>query len=351
MQNRQILGLILLGAVIGLGLFVIRPFLAPLAWAAILAFVTAPAYRGILSFSGNRASLAAMVATLLLIVVLVAPVSFLLIRLQSELADAYRELSTRFADKPLVLPEAVARIPVVGPALNETLTAVWNDPERRRQQVTEWLEPWLRELAGMVGTIGRGVAQIAMTTIALFFFYRDGDEVLGQVRKGLRKVVGDAEEHYFKAVGDTTRAVILGMIVCALAQGFIAAIGYAIIGVGSTILLGALTALMALIPFIGTVAVWGPIGAWLLLSDQIGAGLAMLAWGALIVNPTDNFLRPVLISGAADIPFVIPIFGVMGGLLAFGLVGLFLGPLVLAVLLAIWRQWLHEDRPAAANTL
>jgi predicted PurR-regulated permease PerM len=351
MQNRQVFALILLGVIVGLGLFVVRPFLVPLAWAAILAYVTGPSYRRILRLSGNRPSLAATVATLLLIIVLVVPVSFLLIRLQDELADAYRELSTRFAEKPFVLPDAITRIPVIGPALNEALTDVWNGPELRKQQVSEWLEPWIRELAGIVGKIGRSVAQLAVTAVALFFFYRDGDEVLEQVRKGLRKVVGDPAEHYFKAVGDTTRAVVSGLIVSALAQGFIAGVGYAIIGVGTPILLGALTALTALVPFIGTVAVWGPIGVWLLLSDQIGAGLALLAWGALIVNPTDNILKPLLISNATDIPLVMVLFGVMGGLLAFGLIGLFLGPLILAVLLAIWREWLEEDRPAGAKAI
>jgi predicted PurR-regulated permease PerM len=201
----------------------------------------------------------------------------------------------------------------------------------------------------MVGKIGRSAAQLAVTAVALFFFYRDGDQVLTQVRKGLRKVVGDPADQYFKAVGDTTRAVVSGVIVSALAQGFIAGVGYAIIGVGTPILLGALTALTALIPFIGTVAVWGPISVWLLLSDQIGAGLALLTWGAVVVNLTDNILKPLLISNATDIPLVMVLFGVMGGLLAFGLIGLFLGPLILAVLLAIWREWLDEDAPARAD--
>ena len=279
MQNRQIFGLILLGVIVGLGLFVVKPFLAPLAWAAVLAYVTGPPYRRILRLSGDRPSLAAAVTTSLLIVILVVPVSFLLIHLQSELADAYRELSTRFADEPLVLPEFITRIPVVGPALNEALTWVWNDPEFRKQQVNEWLEPWLRELAGMVGKIGRSVVELAVTAVALFFFYRDGDRALEQVRRGLRKVVGDRAEHYFKAVGDTARAVVSGLIVSALAQGFLAGVGYAIIGVGTPILLGALTALAALVPFIGTVAVWGPIGVWLLLSDQIGTGVRVVGVG------------------------------------------------------------------------
>jgi predicted PurR-regulated permease PerM len=346
MPNRQILGLVLLGVMIGLGFVVVRPFLTPLVWAAILAYVTGPYYLRVLRLCGNRSSLAAAIATLVLMVVLVVPVSFLLIRLQSELAEAYRDMSTKFADQPLVLPKAVTSIPVLGPILDEAVIQVWNDPELRKEQVKEWLEPWVRELAGIIGRIGRTAVQLAVTTITLFFFYRDGELVLEQARRGLRKVAGEPADRYLKAVGETTQAVVFGLMVSALAQGLIAGIGYAFIGVGTPILLGALTAVTALVPFLGTVAVWGPIGVSLLLSDQIGIGLALLAWGAFIVNPTDNILKPLLISNATDVPLVIVLFGVMGGLLAFGLVGLFLGPLILAVLFAVWREWLAADSPS-----
>jgi AI-2E family transporter len=93
----------------------------------------------------------------------------------------------------------------------------------------------------------------------------------------------------------------------------------------------------------------GPDRRRLLLSDQFGAGLGVLAWGALVVNPADNILKPLLISNATDIPLVIALFGVLGGLVAFGMVGLFLGPLILAILLAIWREWMEDDRPEPAS--
>jgi predicted PurR-regulated permease PerM len=331
------------GVMVWLGFVVVKPFLTPLVWAAILAYVTGPYHARIRRVCGSRPSLAATIATLVLMVVLVVPVSFLLIRLQSELADAYRDMSTKFASQPLVLPKAATNILILGPALDEAATQVWNDPELRKQQVKEWLEPWVRELAGIIGQVGRTFAQLAIMTVTLFFFYRDGDRVLEQVRGGLRKVAGETADQYFKAVGDTTQAVVFGLIVSALAQGLIAGMGYAFIGVGPPILLGALTAVTALVPFLGTVAVWGPIGLWLPFSDRIATGFALLAWGTFIVNPTDNILKPLLISNATDVPLVIVLFGVMGGLLAFGLVGLFLGPLILAVLFAIWRRWLAED--------
>jgi predicted PurR-regulated permease PerM len=129
MQNRQIFGLVLLAVMVGFGIYVIKPFFAPLAWAAILAFVTDPAYRRILRLSGDKPSIAATIATVLLIVLLVVPVLFLLMRLQSEFADVYRELSTKFADKPLTLPSAITKLPIIGTVINETLTGLWNDPE------------------------------------------------------------------------------------------------------------------------------------------------------------------------------------------------------------------------------
>lgn len=342
MQSRSFFSLILLAVLIGLGFKVVSPFWAPLAWAGILAYLTTPLYRRILRLLKGRSSLAAGITTALIIAILLVPISFLLIRLPRELAESYRELSTAF-DEPLVLPEALTRMPVLGPVLDETLTNFWNDPEIRKQQVKDWLEPWSREFASVVGQLGRSVAQLAVAIVTLFFLYRDGDAVLQQFRQALHKVVGEMADKYFRAIGDTTRAVVFGLIVSALAQGFIAGVGYQIIGVGTPIVLGSLTAVTALVPFLGTVAIWGPIGVGLLIAGRINTGLALLAWGTFIVNPTDNILKPLLISGATDVPLAVVLIGVMGGLLAFGLIGLFLGPLILSILLAIWREWLAED--------
>jgi len=343
MQNRQILSLVLLAVMVGFGVYIIKPFFASLAWATILAFVTRPVNQKLISLCCERNTIAATISTILLIVLLVVPVLFLLTHLQRELADLYRELSNKFVEKQLALPSVIANIPVIGPSINDALVDLWNDPEIRKQKLNDWLEPWVREFAGIVGKIGRSLAQFALAAIALFFFYRDGDQTLEQMRKGLRKIVGDPADRYFDAVGVTTRAVVSGLLVSALTQGLIAGAGYAFIGVSAPILLGALTALAALVPFIGTLMVWGPISLWLLLSDQIVSGIVLLAYGTLIINPTDNIIKPLLISNATDIPLVIVLFGVMGGLIAFGFVGLFLGPLILSVLLAIWREWLDES--------
>ena len=351
MYNRQIFSLLLLVVMLGLGYWVVKPFLVPVAWAAIIAFLTWPAYRRLRQPFEQHSFVAALIMTTLLIILLVLPISWFLVRMQSELVNAYETLASQFSDRPLLLLDAIARIPIVGSTLHDLLTNYWNDPLLWKQPLKDWFEPLMHELTKMIGKIAGNFLKLMITGISLFFFYRNGDQLLEQIRKGLGKVVGEPAEGYFRVVGETTHAVVYGLIVSALAQGLVAGIGYKIIGIGTPILLGTLTAITSLIPFIGTVLIWGPIGVWLLLSNHIGAGLGLLAWGTVVVHPTDNILRPLLISSASDIPLLIVVFGVVGGLFAFGIVGMFLGPLILAVLLAIWREWLGNDQPKPTDSV
>jgi predicted PurR-regulated permease PerM len=138
-----------------------------------------------------------------------------------------------------------------------------------------------------------------------------------------------------------TKAVVWGLVATALAQGALAGLGYWWAGVDAPVLFGAVTALVAMLPF-GAPFVWGSIGIWLLVSGNLTAGIGLLVWGALVVSWIDNLIRPLVISSATRIPFLLVLFGVLGGLAAFGLIGLFLGPVILAVLVAVWREWLEE---------
>ena len=137
-------------------------------------------------------------------------------------------------------------------------------------------------------------------------------------------------------------------IATALGQGLVAGLGYWWAGLPAPVLLGAVTALIAMIPF-GTPFAWGSLGVWLLVSGDTAAGIGLLLWGTLVVSWVDNLVRPLVISNATQIPFLLVMFGVLGGLAAFGLVGLFLGPVVLAVLMAVWREWIEESDLGSRN--
>jgi predicted PurR-regulated permease PerM len=137
--------------------------------------------------------------------------------------------------------------------------------------------------------------------------------------------------------------VVYGLVFAALAQGSLAGFGYWIAGLNAPVFLAALTTLAALIPF-AVPLVWGGVALWLLAIGKTGAGVFLLIWGATAVSWVDNVVRPFVISSATRIPFLLVMFGVLGGLAAFGLVGLFVGPVILAVLIAVWREWLAETR-------
>jgi predicted PurR-regulated permease PerM len=321
------------------GYLVVEPFLVPLLWAAILVYVSWPLYRRIDRGLRARRTLSALLMTLLLVAAVVLPVLAVAGLLADEVGLAYRTLSARFADQPLALPGFVARIPAVGPWLQETFEAIAGDPARWRAEIGNWLQQSSGALAGLAGGLGRNLLGLALTLVITFFFYRDGELLVDQMRRLLRRLLGERADNYFAAVGATVTAVMYGLLLTAIAQGTLAGVGYWFVGFEAPILLGAVTVLFALFPF-GAPLIWGTLGIWLLIADQIGAGVGLLLWGTLVVSSIDNLIRPLVISSATQVHFLLVLLGVLGGALAFGLIGLVVGPVILAVAVTVWNEWL-----------
>jgi predicted PurR-regulated permease PerM len=146
-----------------------------------------------------------------------------------------------------------------------------------------------------------------------------------------------------------TRAVLYGLLITAFAQGLMAGIGYQVVGLQAPVLLGVLTGVLSAVPAIGTAIVWVPMSAWLLLTGPIWKGILLLLWGIVLVHPIDNVLRPLLISNATRVPFLLVMFGAIGGLTVFGLVGVFVGPVLLGIAMVIWREWATQETPSAPH--
>ena len=342
--TRRIILALLLGGLLVLAYSVLHLFLVPVAWAAIMAYATWPLYLHIRRALGGRATLSAVLMSLLLMAAFMLPLLWLIAVLRIELAAAYAAVAAYLAQGPRPLPGFVAAIPWVGDWLQLTLDDLARSPAALREQIGEWVEQRTSELLGVLGGVGRNTAKFGLALVTVLFLYRDGETLLAQVRLVLRRFVGSRIEGYLRAVGATTKAVIYGLVLTALAQGALAGLGYWVAGVHAPVLLAVLTALIALIPF-GTPFVWGAIGVWLLLNGQTAAGVGLLLWGTLVVSWVDNLIRPLVISSASRIPFLLVMFGVLGGLAAFGLIGMFVGPVILAVLMAVWREWLGEHAP------
>jgi len=324
-------------------LVILQPFLAPILWAAILAYVTWPAYRTIRRPLIKYQNTAAIVMTLLLTCTLIVPVLWLTLQISGEFISTYQLLASGLAKVPVSLPEFVRHVPWIGDQAQRLLDQFSSEPAAMSRQITSWLQSTSGNISGIVGGVGRGIAELFTVLITIFFFYRDGDFLLQQGRILVTRVFGDRLDSYFTTAGAMIRAVLLGFLTTAFAQGLIAGIGYAILGVHGAVLWGAMTGILSVVPLLGTAIVWGSLGTYLLITGHVWRGIILLAWGILLVHPTDNVLRPILISNATHVPFLIVMFGVFGGITAMGLVGVFVGPVVLALGLSIWRNWAKTD--------
>jgi predicted PurR-regulated permease PerM len=338
--TRALLGC-LLGALALLCVVILRPFLVALVWAAVLVYVSWPGYRLVRRLCRQRATLAAAVMTLLVALGLIGPFSWLAILLQDQLTDFYRAVVSFGTTYGMTLPPFVRKIPWLGEAMQRSFERYAADPLLLRQLLVEWAQQSRAELFSLIGNVGRNLISLLVTLVTAFFLYRHGDGLVRQAAQVIRRFFGRRLDHYFVAAGAMTRAVVYGLLATALVQGATAGLGYWVAGVPAPLLLGVLTTLVALIPF-GTPVVWGSIGIWLLLNGRTGAGLGLLLWGGLVVSTVDNLIRPMVISSATRLPFLLVMFGVLGGLAAFGLIGLFVGPVALAVATAVWREWLEE---------
>jgi len=338
----------LLSVLLLAGLVVLQPFVTAVAWAAILVYVSWPLYQRLLARFHGRRGWAAFTMTMALAVVLVAVPAWLLFMLQREGYGAMRD-AVALLRAGVELPEPLAAIPWLGPWLEERLALLGGDGETLGRQLAAMGEQWGQWLGAhavsLLGDLGLNAMRFAIALLTAFFLFRDGEELIAQSRQVLQSLLGARVHAYFDAVGNTTRAVVYGLLLAAIVQGFMAGLGYWAAGISAPVFWGAATAMLALIPF-GATLIWVPMGLWLLLTGHIAAGVGLLLWGMLAVSWIDNLVRPMVISGVSNVPFLIVLFGVLGGLGAFGLIGLFVGPVILAVLLAIWREWAASEAAA-----
>ncbi|MDO8447655.1 MAG: AI-2E family transporter [Rhodoferax sp.] len=335
--------LVLLGlflALLGVGVAVVlAPFVVAMLWAGILAFASWPLYVRLLRSLGGRAWPAALCMTLFMSAVVVLPTLWLLLLLRADVGQLADHLAAELAAGRLRAPAFVGNLPVIGPDIATWLQAVLAEPARLKAELKALFGRLDTEALALIGGVGKNLAKLAFALFTLFFVYLNGLSLVEQARTILKAWLAERAEGYIEAVASTTRAVVYGILLTALVQGAVAGLGYWVAGVAAPVTLTAVTVLVALVPF-GTPLVWGSVAVWLLLTGQTVAGVGLLLWGGLVVSWVDNIVRPVMLSRAGNIPFILALFGVLGGLAAFGMVGLFLGPVILAVALAVWREWL-----------
>src|SRR5207247_382043 len=249
-----------------------------------------------------------------------------------------RRLPALRPDRARRVLAVVRELPWLGPRIADQLVGVLADSAALERLILAHAGGWAAAVATAAGNVGRNVLDAVLALLTLFFLYRDGHLLAPQIQAGLRRVGGARFAAMFDPLGRTVRAVIYGTLFTALSPGVLAMVGYLAARLRTPLLPGAGTVLLALTP-VGAALVYVSASAWLLVEGRVLAGVLLLAWGVLVVSLADNLIRSWFLRGATRVPFLLGFFGVIGGVATFGAVGLFLGPIAIALLLALWREW------------
>ncbi|MGH6913194.1 MAG: AI-2E family transporter [Geminicoccales bacterium] len=325
--------------ILAIGCFVVlRPFLSALLWALILSFSTWPLHAWLARALGGRRTLAAGVMTLLVAAVFILPP----VAVGSSLADSVAKVAGMFGtlleQGPPGPPYWVRNLPLVG----EPLHGYWQDLEQLGTDWTTELQPYLetaRDLLLSTGvTLGEAVLQLALSVVAAFFFFRDGAEGARRLSAAFERLVGERAQRLLEVAGGTVKGVVYGIIGTAMAQGSLQAIGLWLAGVPAALFLGFLTFFLSFVPM-GPALVWLPAATWLFYKGAFGWGVFLTLWGFFVVSGVDNVLKPYLISRGSNMPLILVFLGVLGGVFAFGFLGVFLGPTLLALGYTLLQEW------------
>ncbi|MBO7173311.1 MAG: AI-2E family transporter [Burkholderiaceae bacterium] len=330
---------LLCGAAVAVGCYyVVSPFLTAILLAAILTVVTWPLYRRIENSMGDRPTPAAILMVALLMVCVIIPLSFLSAAVAQQLPDAIRGISG--AITTFTVPLWLNDIPGIGSWLFEQATELFQ-PKAMAELLERLINPLSRQVVSIAMMLGNGLVQLLLVALIAFFFYRDGNYLARKVGELVERISGDLSDEFSYIIVSTTRSVVYGIVGTAAGQAMVACVGFMIVGAPSTLLLSVAVFVLSVVP-VGPPLVWGPVAIWLYGQGEIGMAVFMIAWGLLAIASVDNFLKPLLIARGTPLPISLVFLGVFGGVIAFGFLGLILGPVLLAIGVAMMKTWLSS---------
>ena len=342
--QRLLMGLLLGGIAIGC-IEVLYPFLSAILWAAILAFTTWPVHVWLrqhlrLGHSGTALLMVSIVA-----VVVVLPLALA----APDGADDAKRLNALVqnaiaAGLPLA-PPWFGQVPLIGP----TVTDLWNTWATDLNTMVAFFKPYFGIVAqfglSLLLGLANGVLGFVLALIIVFFFYAAGDRFALVLTALLGRVAGPRAPRLIEVTGNTVRGVVYGILGTAVAQGILTTLGLWLAGVPRPLLLGVVAGGLAVLP-VGAPVVWIPSSLWLLAEGHMWRGLFLFAYGLIAVSGADFVMRPYLIARGAQLPFLLTLLGVLGGAMKFGLLGVFVGPVLLGVGFTLVREWAAAEEPA-----
>jgi predicted PurR-regulated permease PerM len=320
---------------------IIRPFLAAIIFAAVLCLSTWPAFRWVRDRLGGRNAVAALLFVLAMLLAIALPVALAGFSLVTHSAQAI-DFVKGFLDRgPFELPAWVTGLPVVGASLDEYWHQLFGNREEIVALAKRLAEPAKGMLVAAGSAAGEGLLYILLAIFMAFFFYRDGEAAGRMLRDGMARLAGGEQgAAVIQTAHSAVKGVVYGLIGTALAQALVALVGFLIAGVPGAMALSALTFVLSFIPM-GPAILWGGAAAWLYSGGETGWAIFMAAYGFFVISSVDNFIKPILMSRAGNLSMLLVVLGVFGGAVAFGFIGIFVGPTLLAVAWSLLKAWLE----------
>lgn len=341
--NDRVISLILLLALLVASFMVLAPFLPALFWASVLAFSTWPVMTWLTKKCNGRETLAASLLTGFWVLIVAVPLLFFAINIGEHTRPAMDLIKGLWVDGLPPAPTWLNNVPLVGAKATE----VWVRVDKEGADIIARFRPYAGDvstwLLARTAQVGRGMAELALSLVLVFFFYRSGTQISGFVNSLLARLIGGRSGHYVNLVGSSIQSVVNGVIGTAAAQAVLALIGFAIAGVPGALFLGIATFFLSLIPM-GPPLVWLPAVGWLAYQGEYGMAAFLGIWCVLVVSGVDNILKPILISRGGTLPLIVVLIGIFGGMLAFGFMGIFLGPTLLAVAYSLLNEWMQKSK-------
>jgi predicted PurR-regulated permease PerM len=341
--TRSLLAVIFIVALIGSSIWILRPFLGATVWAATIVVATWPLMIAIEKRLWHKRSLAVAVMTVVLLCVLVVPLSMAVGTIISNIDEITGWAKSIENFNMPHLPDWVSKLPLVG----EKMVEIWEKVAASGiQGFAAKAGPYaggiIKWFGVQVGSFGMLLMQFLLTAILAAIMYVNGEGAADRLLLFGRRLAGQRGENTVRLAGQAVRGVALGIVVTALAQSVLGGVSLAIAGVPFAAILTAVILILA-ISQIGVLPVLGMATLWLFWTGSSGKGGFLLVC-TVIIATMDNFLRPILIKKGADLPLLLIFTGVVGGLMAFGLIGLFVGPVVLAVAHKLLDAWIEEGK-------
>ena len=335
--------------------WLIQDFAEPLFWAAILAILFYPLYRWWFEMLGHRASLAAFVTLLLILIMVILPLGLVGLAVTREAAGLYERMAAGEIDvqAPIRLIERTL------PRVSEYLARFGIDGQRITQSLSSAAVTASRFVASQALTIGQDAFRFSISFFLmlylLFFFLRDGHRLIAAIMHAL-PLGHEREQHLFAKFAEVSRATMKGTLVVGLVQGTLGGLFFWILGLKAAVFWGVIMTLLSLLPAVGSALIWVPAAIILFATGHIVKGIILLAAGILLIGLVDNLLRPMLVGRDTQIPDYLILLATLGGLTVFGLSGFVIGPIIAGLFLAVWdlfaQEYGHEDaaQPLRAAT-